>query len=151
MAAVNLIVITDTRELARAATDHLRGGLPNRPNVVYMTYGNSRLSAELIQSADLVVLGLFRCYGYRVRAEGVMTASKLVALGKPCLVISGLVRAGRVPCRCYWDLASEDELGDRVRELLREPPKWEEEMELLQQSFEQYCFKPSHHHGLPSG
>jgi hypothetical protein len=56
-----------------------------------MTYGASNFSRGLLQASDPVVLGLFRYYGYRTRAEGVMVAKSLAQHGKPFLVVSGTV------------------------------------------------------------
>ncbi len=145
-----IAIITDNAFLSQVLDKYVKAHLGEDTDRYYMTYGESRLSQELMKAADLIILGLFRCYGLRVRAEGVMVARRLAQYQKPLLIISGLVRGDKLTCRTYWDLASSDLLADRLAELLAAPTTdLAGELLQLEQYFSAYCFAPAvGHHSL---
>ncbi len=143
-----IVIITDNVSLSQVLDKYLLVRLQADTERYYMTYGESRLSQELVKAADLIILGLFRCYGLRVRAEGVMVAKRLIQHRKPFLIISGMVRGEKLACCTYWDLASNDLLAERVAELLASPTvDFKAEVLQLEAYFHAYCIAPPDRHG----
>lgn len=142
-----IVIITDNVELSRAINNYLQHCFDRGLDIYFMTYNESKLSPMLMTEADIIILGLFRCYGLRVRAEGVMVAKSLVHHQKAFLVISGLVRADKLAAHSYWDMGSSDTLSERISRLLSKPVDWHAEVQQLEQYFSSYCFAPNvgHH------
>jgi len=148
MSSKCIVIITDNGYLSQTISNYMKICVNNKTEAYFMTYGESMLTPEMMKTADLIILGLFRCYGLRVRAEGVMVAKSLAQHAKPFLIVSGLIQGDKISCRTYWDLASRDEMAERATELITQPIDWFSEIKELESHFAAYCFPPDMgHHG----
>jgi hypothetical protein len=148
----SIVIITDSIDLSRALTRHIRCALREQCTCFFSTYETrSRLSREAFDVADLFVLELFRSYGYRLRAEGLLVGGNLMGHGKRCLIMSSLSRGDALGLRVYWDLSSVDSLGNRVRSMLQDGANHASEIAQLRDEFARHCFTPAHHHPDFSG
>lgn len=144
-----LVIVTDSAELSGTIAVYLEAKMKPRPETFYLSYQNRGLRGELLTNADLVILGLSRCYGYRVRAEGVMSASSLADHGRPFLVVSGRIECENVSRVTYWDLGCKDSLASRVSMVLSAEVDWPSEARALRVSFAHACFDaPSRHRSI---
>jgi hypothetical protein len=142
-----ITVIADRIEMARSVALYLEASLDD-VRCRYLTYAEReyKLTGDLFRSTDLFVLGLFRTYGYRLRAEGLMAGGNLLANGRRVLIVGTVARGDRLDLPIYWDIATKHPLCEKARTALDACPPMDGGMQDLQSEFAAYCHAPSGHH-----
>ena len=143
-----LVIIMESWAAAKAVAQCLDVTLGDRVETLYMTYGNSRMSREILMRTDLFLLDVFNRDPLGPRAEGIFVAERFVGSGRRTLLLAAQARADRLDCRWYWDMAASDSLPERVLSVLAEPVPQVKDFAVLRNAFAPYCRKPydGHHH-----
>lgn len=72
------------------------------------------MTQKNLEHVDLILCDLFRCYGTRLRAEGIPTAKTLSRF--PCLIYGfNVLSVAKNPC--IWNVVGEIPLAKKLREL----------------------------------
>jgi len=134
----SIFIIAETHSLAKAVQTYLESMSARTPDCIAWTYGRDGIPGDRFRSADLLILSLFGRDDLGYRAEGLITAEKMVTARRRVLLISGRAIASRIKCPYYWDLASADTLSERVQSLLRMPPPTALDYVELKEHFRDY-------------
>jgi hypothetical protein len=144
--AQSLLILTNTPALGLALRHSARHALGDDISLASMTYQESiaLLTPRRIQETDMFILDLFRDYPGGLRAEGVVLAQRWLPR-TPCLIVSPLYLAHELQCPAYWDVAAEDSLIARIRQIRDAPFLCRRNFERLTQRFERYLALPPQH------
>jgi len=140
----DILLIADSRALLGALDASIQSGEKMRLSGILWSQTPSLLRPELLRSSSLVVVELFRQYQHGKRAEGVVLAERWAGV-TPFLIVAPRFWANEIDCPGYWDAASEDSIGERVRWLLANPEAAAENFDQLKERMRQYLAVPRQH------
>jgi len=145
------LIIGDTRAFGSVIRALLEPIAVQTGPVTETTYEDCRgvLTSRMLRETALFVLELWRSYGTGWRAEGVAVAEQLMRIGAAPLIVSPLSLGGKLDASCYWDLASRDDLAERIATALQAGVSRSlspyEEIESVKRIFREHLAKPVGH------
>ncbi len=132
-----ILTITTLDSTARVLTATLQQHLDSRVEALYSTYKRRSFSPAVYQRADLFVLDLLEWDGAGPRAAALPVARMLNTRGKRVLIFSAGAVADQVATPAYWDLASPDQIHERIATLLTQGHA--ADLNPIERVFARYC------------
>jgi len=143
-----VVFLGNSSSLGKSCKRLVKNTLGINIDFFHITYQQacSHLSDELLADANLFILELFRNYTGGLRVEGIALGEKLASKGKKVLVISPLSLKEHVDNPCYWDVASNINLTQKIVSILNSATEPKSQITRLRDQLGHLLEIPRQHH-----